>query len=61
MTPQEKHNYLRTHGSLCVTCANKEICIHYKQFNSRRVEYWYNHGIHFKVDQCLNYKEKEAN
>ena len=60
MTPQEKHDYLRAHSSLCVTCANKEICVYYKQFNSKRVEYWYNHGVYFKVDQCTHYREKEG-
>lgn len=39
MTPQEKHEYLREHANLCTTCANKNFCVYYKQFNARRVEY----------------------
>lgn len=61
MTTKEKQVYLRENANLCVTCRSKEICVHYKQFNARRVEYWYNHGIHFKVDQCAHYREKEVN
>ena len=61
MTEKEKHEYVREHANLCTTCANKEICVHYKQFNTKRVEYWYNHGVYLKVDQCAHYKEKEVN
>lgn len=61
MTTKEKQVYLRENANLCVTCRSKEICMYHKQFNTKRVEYWYNHGIHFKVDQCLNYREKEVN
>ena len=60
MTPQEKHEYLREHANLCTTCANKNFCVYYKQFNARRVEYWYKHVIYFKVERCLDYKEKEV-
>lgn len=38
----------------------KNFCVYYKQFNARRVEYWYKHGIYFKVERCLDYKEKEV-
>lgn len=61
MTLKEKQDYLRKNGNLCCTCRNKEICMYHKQFDARRVEYWYKHGVYLKVDQCAHYKEKEVN
>ena len=52
MNLKEKQDYLRKNVNLCCACRNKETCLYRKQFNAKRVEYWYNHGIYFKIGRA---------
>ena len=60
MNLKEKQDYLQKNVNLCCACRNKETCLYRKQFNAKRVEYWYNHGIYFMVDKCIHYREEDV-